>query len=171
MCGKKSRKIHSKVLEAEATEGVVTPLSTAKKVRKALKIESVEVVTEVEKSTPARNRKKVKAEVDSDDEDIVPSTKSPAKIKIYKIKTEAVLEEEQAPKAKKAPAKRKAKTEGDGDEKAAEEHKVKKKRKTKEEKEAEAMPLAERTVIGTLKKAMHIGAHVSGAGGMSLDAV
>lgn len=40
-----------------------------------------------------------------------------------------------------------------------------KKRKTKEEKEAEAMPLAARTAVSSLKKAMYIGAHVSGAGG------
>lgn len=43
--------------------------------------------------------------------------------------------------------------------------KDKKKRKTKEEKESEAMPLAARTAVGSLKKAMYIGAHVSGAGG------
>lgn len=40
-----------------------------------------------------------------------------------------------------------------------------KKRKTKKEKEDEAMPLAERTAIASLKRAMYIGAHVSGAGG------
>lgn len=43
-----------------------------------------------------------------------------------------------------------------------------KKRKTKKEKEDEAMPLAERTVVSSLKKAMYIGAHVSGAGGEPL---
>ncbi|ROV99952.1 hypothetical protein VMCG_06261 [Cytospora schulzeri] len=41
-----------------------------------------------------------------------------------------------------------------------------KKRKTKKEKEDEAMPLAERTVVSSLKRAMYIGAHVSGAGGV-----
>ncbi|CAM6109391.1 unnamed protein product [Calypogeia fissa] len=44
--------------------------------------------------------------------------------------------------------------------------KAKTKRKTKEEKEAEAMPLAARTSVETLKRAMYIGAHVSGAGGV-----
>ncbi|KAK3941579.1 xylose isomerase-like protein [Diplogelasinospora grovesii] len=42
-----------------------------------------------------------------------------------------------------------------------------KKRKTKAEKEAEDMvPLAARTAVSSLKKAMYIGAHVSGAGGV-----
>lgn len=42
-----------------------------------------------------------------------------------------------------------------------------KKRKTKAEKEDEKMPLAARTVISSMKRAMYIGAHVSGAGGLS----
>ncbi|KFH42667.1 DNA-like protein [Hapsidospora chrysogenum ATCC 11550] len=41
-----------------------------------------------------------------------------------------------------------------------------KKRKTKKEKEEEAMPLAARSAITALKKAMYIGAHVSAAGGV-----
>lgn len=156
-----SNKADSKVIEAENTETVVTP----KKGRRTVKIEATETVTEAEKSTPAKNRRKVKADVDLDEEDISPITKSPAKIKANKVKTKAALEEVQSPKQKKASAKRKAKTEDDEDKEGAGDNKVKKKRKTKEEKEVEAMPLAERTVIGTLKKAMHIGAHVSGAGG------
>ncbi len=40
-----------------------------------------------------------------------------------------------------------------------------KKRKSKGGKEEDKMPLAERTAVGSLKKAMYIGAHVSGAGG------
>jgi AP endonuclease-1 len=44
--------------------------------------------------------------------------------------------------------------------------KVQRKRKTKEEKEAEAMPLAARTAVNTLKKAMYLGAHISAAGGV-----
>lgn len=42
-----------------------------------------------------------------------------------------------------------------------------KRRKTKAEKEEENMPLAARTVITSMKRAMYIGAHVSGAGGLS----
>ncbi|CAD6439207.1 18583cfa-7e5f-4830-b4d1-0df306cf5db3 [Sclerotinia trifoliorum] len=69
---------------------------------------------------------------------------------------------------KKSSVKRKLKDE-DEDE-AVEEptagKKLTKKRKTKEEKEAEIMPLAQRTLVSTLKQAIHIGAHVSGAGGV-----
>ena len=43
-----------------------------------------------------------------------------------------------------------------------------KKRKTKAGKAADSMPLAARTPVASLKKAMYIGAHVSTAGGMSL---
>lgn len=46
-----------------------------------------------------------------------------------------------------------------------------KKRKTKAEKEEENMPLAARTVISSMKRAMYIGAHVSGAGGLPLPAM
>ncbi|KAK3329625.1 xylose isomerase-like protein [Apodospora peruviana] len=41
-----------------------------------------------------------------------------------------------------------------------------KKRRTKAEKEEDNMPLAPRTAISSLKRAMYIGAHVSGAGGV-----
>lgn len=46
---------------------------------------------------------------------------------------------------------------------------VPKKRKTakKENKDEDMAPLAERTAVSSLKKAMYIGAHVSAAGGMS----
>ena len=124
----------------------------------------------VEASTPAKSLKKVKAEVDSDKEHIAPTTKSPAERNINGVKAKAALEDEQASKLKKGSAKRKTKIEDAEDEEAADDHKVKKKRKTKEEKRAEAMPLAERTLIGKLKIAMHIGAHVSGAGGTAPDA-
>lgn len=40
-----------------------------------------------------------------------------------------------------------------------------KKRRTKKDKEDDAMPLAERTAVSSLNRAMYIGAHVSGAGG------
>lgn len=40
-----------------------------------------------------------------------------------------------------------------------------KKRKTKKDKEEDMAPLAERTAVSSLKKAMYIGAHVSAAGG------
>lgn len=43
-----------------------------------------------------------------------------------------------------------------------------KKRKTKAEKAEDNMPLAARTAIASMKRAMYIGAHVSGAGGPPL---
>jgi AP endonuclease 1 len=48
----------------------------------------------------------------------------------------------------------------------AEDAKPVKKRKTAKEKALDTMPLAQRTLVSTLKKAMHIGAHVSSAGGV-----
>ncbi|KAK0383314.1 hypothetical protein NLU13_9227 [Sarocladium strictum] len=67
--------------------------------------------------------------------------------------------------AKKAVSKRKADSE---EEPVARINGTKetKKRKTKAEKEEDAMPLAQRTVVATLQKGMHIGAHVSAAGGV-----
>lgn len=41
-----------------------------------------------------------------------------------------------------------------------------KKRKTEKAKDEDTMPLADRTAVSSLKKAMFIGAHVSAAGGM-----
>ena len=40
------------------------------------------------------------------------------------------------------------------------------KKRTKKEKNEDTMPLADRTAVSSLKKAMYIGAHVSAAGGM-----
>ncbi|PMD31294.1 AP endonuclease [Hyaloscypha variabilis F] len=166
MSRRTSRKVDYKESDDEASEAAVSPVSTPKKARKAVKVEAAEVVTKVEKSTPAKSRKKVKAEVIPEEEEDTVPVKSPAKVTISKVKAKAALEGESIAKAKKTPAKRKAKAEDDEDEEGADDNKVKKKRKTKEEKEAEAMPLAERTAIGALKKAMYIGAHVSGAGGV-----
>ncbi|KAI7781157.1 dna-(apurinic or apyrimidinic site) lyase 1 [Diaporthe eres] len=93
-----------------------------------------------------------------------------AKAKVTKTKAEAVT-----PKKKTAGKKRKAADdtededhECDSHNEAEQDEKEKpgpKKRKTKKEKEAEAMPLAARTAVSSLKRAMYIGAHVSGAGG------
>ncbi|KAM0133879.1 hypothetical protein ACHAO1_006001 [Botrytis cinerea] len=85
----------------------------------------------------------------------------PKTAKIVNVKKEAAVATKN-----KAPVKRKLKEEEDEGEEDREEKKTTKKRKTKEEKEAESMPLAERTLVSTLKKAVHIGAHVSGAGGV-----
>jgi hypothetical protein len=89
---------------------------------------------------------------------------SPNKTKIKrKIEVEKEIDQVSTDKSLEKTGKRKVEeeeVEEQGDTK-----KVKRKRKTQEEKEAEAMPLAARTSIQTLQRAMYIGAHVSGAGG------
>jgi AP endonuclease-1 len=160
MSRRSSKKTDNQIPEIAPANTVATP----KKGRKVVKIDETEVVAK----SPAKSmKKKVEAEAEYV-ENNTEQTKVPSTIKINKVKAKALLEGNKAPKPKKAAAKRKAKAEDDehedGDEDAGKK-KATKKRKTKEEKEAENMPLAARTSIGALKKAMHIGAHVSGAGG------
>ena len=158
--GRKSiGRTNTDVVGINTTETTVAEIVTPKKGRTAVKVEQV---AKAEKASPVAKRK-AKGGIDSDEKRKEGPSISPAQIKINSVKSKVALEN--APKQKKAPAKRKAKTEDVDDEEGADDTKAKKKRKTKEEKEAEAMPLAARTAIGTLKKAMHIGAHVSGAGG------
>ncbi|KAI1345226.1 xylose isomerase-like protein [Xylariaceae sp. FL0016] len=75
---------------------------------------------------------------------------------------------ETAPESRKRKAvKQELAEEVDEKEEVIEQPKAAKKRKTKGKGKAEdEMPLAERTAISSLKKAMHIGAHVSSAGGV-----
>lgn len=71
----------------------------------------------------------------------------------------------------KAAPKRKAESDSNGADAAADATPAApqpKKRKTAKSKEEDAMPLADRTAVSSLKKAMYIGAHVSAAGGKSL---
>lgn len=154
-------------------ETVVATIVTPKKGRKVVKVETVETVTQSASAAPAKAPKRgakkareVEEEVKEETKENKDTKQAPAKIKINSVKGKAVLEEEDKPKQKKT-AKRKAKVEDDEPE-DPDETKTKKKRKTKEEKEAEAMPVAARTAVATLRKAMHIGAHVSGAGGKYL---
>lgn len=65
----------------------------------------------------------------------------------------------------KTAAKRKAEPEVDEEPAEKPAKAAPKKRKTAKEKEEDAMPLAERTAVASLGKAMYIGAHVSAAGG------
>lgn len=69
--------------------------------------------------------------------------------------------------AAKIPPKRKADSEATTDDTKATAPgaPASKKRKTTKSNEKDAMPLTERTAVGSLKKAMYIGAHVSAAGG------
>ena len=155
--GRKSKSTVSTRVEAvDIIDTAVTQVVTPKKGRRAVKVEKTSAVA----------KPKGKRDIDSDEELVEPLPKSTVGIRINRVKSAIVLKDDAVSKAKKAPVKRKAKTEDDvEDEEGPDETKAKKKRKTKEEKEAEAMPLAARTIVGTLKKAMHIGAHVSGAGG------
>lgn len=158
---KPSQKVDVEVLEVASVKTAITP----KKGGKASKLEITEIVANVERVSPAKS-KKLKVETDSDDESFVIPKSSSAKPKINSVKSKVEFEGAQNLQQKKTPGKRKAKTKDDDDD--ADETKAPKKRKTKskEEKEAEAMPLAARTLVGSLKKAMYIGAHVSGAGGV-----
>lgn len=174
MSRRSSRKTEQIDLDIEAIETVVTP----KKGRK-VKIEAVEVTA---KSTPSKSTKKVKGEEGEESIKTPDRASANAKSKTSEAKVETketsktvkkerkttiedIEEEEPAPQVKKGTAKRKAATDV-GDVEAANQSKSKKKRKTKEDKEAEAMPVAARTAVGTLKRALYIGAHVSAAGGV-----
>jgi len=152
-----SKKLDVQGMPLDKKEPTITP----KRGRKVVPAE-VTVVTENKTTAKAKSKKQVQVEVDKDDEPLAAVSKQPAITrKINRVRGKDFAEEGEVPK-QKTPAKRKAKTE-DSTEDA--DRIVPKKRKTKEEKEAETMPLATRTMVGALKKAMHIGAHVSGAGG------
>ncbi|PVH76606.1 AP endonuclease [Cadophora sp. DSE1049] len=159
MSRRSSRKTENLSLDAESS---VTPSATPKKGRKVVKVETTELVAQTAKSSTKTAKRIVKAEVQSDEEADEASS-SPAKTKKTTVKAETVVEETAA-KPKKA-VKRKVKDEN-GENEDPENNKSKKKRKTKEEKEAETMPIAARTAVASLKSAMHIGAHVSAAGGV-----
>ena len=157
-----SRKADIQTTEATAIETVATPNKSAK-----LKVEETEINA---KSPTVSSTRRVKVQAVYQEE-INEESKPSHDIKRNraKVKASAVSGEEPASKAKKPPPKRKSKAiDEDDDIEGVKQKKVKKRRKTKEEKEAEAMPLAPRTAIEGLKKAMHVGAHVSAAGGTFL---
>ncbi|CAJ2501993.1 Uu.00g048460.m01.CDS01 [Anthostomella pinea] len=101
------------------------------------------------------------------------TTKVEAKTRVTKRRiTETVpklevpeIEEKPQPTRKRKAAKVKVE-EDEEEEPAKEEPKPAKKRRTAKPKIEDIMPLAKRTVIASMKKAMHIGAHVSSAGGV-----
>ena len=162
MSRRSSRKTDIQIPESVPANAIAAP----KKEQTAGKIEETKPVA---KSPAKPTKKKAEAEAEYVEENLG-ETEGSFAIKINRVKAKAVLKEDKTPKPKKAAVKRKAKAEDseDGDEdvdKIAGKKKATKKRKTKEEKEAEKMPLSARTSVVTLKKAMHIGAHVSGAGG------
>lgn len=149
------RKADTETLEIDSTITTIT----AKKRGRSIKVEAEEISASVSRPPPAkRSRKNIKEEAGSDNDSL--ATDLPGHIKASRVKVEKG-EETQTPKqglAKHTP---------EADDEDVEEKKPSKKRKTKEEKAAEAMPLAARAAVGTLKHAMHVGAHVSGAGGNS----
>ncbi|KAG9241638.1 DNA lyase [Calycina marina] len=126
------------------------PIATTEKSKTEIESDDEPLVSSQGKKTPAKSRSKATS---SEQED--------SKIDVGKDNAEAVDGIEET--VKNEPKKRKSNA-GDGDEEKTK--KQPKKRKTKEEKETESMPLATRTAVETLKKAMHLGAHVSGAGGV-----
>ncbi|KAK2624052.1 hypothetical protein QTJ16_006686 [Diplocarpon rosae] len=156
-----SRKTESEALDADHTE---MPSAAPKKGHKAVKVEAEEVVAQVRKTSSAKSTKKkaVNTKIESEGESDDAQDQLATKVKVDRVEA-VVVAEGKAPGGKKA-AKRKV-DKDDGNEDSVEGN-SKKKRKTKEEKEAEEMPLAARTVVGTLKSAMHIGAHVSASGGV-----
>lgn len=99
----------------------------------------------------------MKKEVSYNEDDTKDTNGAPKAPKLEK-KTEK-------PTPKKAAPKRKAEPEDDEEKAEKPQKAAPKKRKTAKVKEEDAMPLAERTAVSSLGKAMYIGAHVSGAGG------
>lgn len=152
------------VSKTESTE--VTVIARKGRGSARAKEETTEGI-KIETKSPSRSKKQpnYKQETDSEDEEILAPKKTSAKLKGKAVKASEPIKDEEESKPKKAPAKRKAKAEDDTEEGGGK--KAPKKRKTKEDKEAEAMPVAARTLVSSLKKAMYIGAHVSGAGGIS----
>lgn len=110
--------------------------------------------------TSLRKRQAVSYNEDNDDDDEMPKvTKAVAAAGKAIGKTKGAIS--------KAVTKRKAEPEAEIDAPAAAAAKTTKKRKTK--KEEDSTPLADRTAISSLTPAMHIGAHVSAAGGSQSD--
>lgn len=131
------RKAKGTVVETSATKVTVSKANAASKV--APKVESKARVTKRKVVETSPEPEITSEEEEEDEPRPVKKRKAPVKAKV-----EAEDSAAEEPKAA-APKKRRAA-----------------KAKTKPE---DAMPLAERTAIASLKKAMYIGAHVSSAGG------
>lgn len=107
------------------------------------------------KTTAAASRKAATAQdSDVDEEELDTKTEAPAKEDVKASRNARVT-------------KRKAVVEDDDEEvvKAEKDSKPAKKSRTAKTKIEDIMPLAKRTAVSSLKQAMYIGAHVSGAGG------
>lgn len=113
----------------------------------------------------ASPRKRRVVNYNEDQHDDKPTAKRAAAKAVAKVK-EVIAEEIEEVKGVVAKVTGKRKAEPEVETKAIAAPKVVKKRKTKG-KEEDSMPLASRTAVSSLKSAMHIGAHVSAAGGLS----
>jgi len=147
-----------------ATEVVIKATKSPKRGRKSVLEEQILVNEQEVTATDSKTAKHVQVEKAGS---VINVNKSPTKSKVkaetIEIENETILQS--APETKTVGnTKRKAKVEDPPNE-DRENKKVTKKRKTKEDKDAESMPLATRTPVSALKKAMYIGAHVSAAGG------
>jgi AP endonuclease-1 len=154
----------SRKIDTDAVGTGFTKTTTTRKTQQtSVKVETDEVDAKIEPSPAKSLKKRAKSEVGFNSESLISGKESPSGVEITRVKAEEVIGEAQAPKQR--PRKRIPPVEDDEDGDEDKAKKITKKRKTKEDKEAEAMPLAARTAVGTLKHAMHIGAHVSAAGG------
>jgi AP endonuclease-1 len=157
-----SHKIGTEAVGTDSAKLTTIP----KKRQPVVRVVAIEVDATVQPTPSAKSPKTVKTEVGLDSESLDTDQESGSGIKIQRVKVKESLEKAQAPKQR--PRKRTATV--DDDEDSADGKKAKKatkKRKTEKEKEVEAMPLAIRTAVATLKHAMHVGAHISAAGGKS----
>jgi AP endonuclease-1 len=152
--------------EVESTiKAIAVPIQPIQSLKGGRKSVLSEQVLE-QQTTTANPRTKIIVSVE-ESETALKEKRSPAKSIAKREATDAHNQtiSNSAPKTKAiANTKRKVKVDEENIQ-DIDEKKVTKKRKTKEDKEAESMPLAARTSISTLKKAMYIGAHVSAAGG------
>lgn len=161
---RRSNKIDTKGVDAKT----ITTAATSRKRRTLVKTEEEaeagKVMAKVQDASPPKNRnKQAKSTVNVDDESPNNETRSNFAAKIIKVIAKAAPEVAQSTKPRAQ--KRTATATEDPDLDESKGNKRSKKRKTKEEKDIDAMPLAVRTVVASLKHAMHIGAHVSAAGG------
>ncbi|KAI0864242.1 xylose isomerase-like protein [Xylaria cubensis] len=133
------RKAKRTVVETSTTKVSVSKAGAASKVESKARVVKRKVV----EADPEPDIASA-SEEEEDEPRPVKKRKAPVKAK---VEAEDSAAEEEQPKAAAAPKKRRATT----------------KAKSKPE---DTMPLAERTAIASLKKAMYIGAHVSSAGGV-----
>ncbi|KAI0196863.1 xylose isomerase-like protein [Astrocystis sublimbata] len=143
------------IVETKTTTAKVTAASS----RATPKVESKTRVTK-RKAIEESPEPEISSDEEEDEEEDEPKPAKKRKTAATKTKTTPSKAEKEANLEPKV----------EDEDSAAEEHKAavpKKRRTTKAKgKDEDTMPLAERTAIASLKKAMYIGAHVSSAGGV-----